>query len=86
MTSWRLRGPRAKHSHDRPILARASEGSLAAHVDIDGIWYQSRLTGGDCLAIFDRALENLTLTNTGDLEGHPELPKVLRMHRVRIER
>ena len=56
------------------------------HVDIDGIWYQSRLTGGDCLAIFDRALENLTPTNTGDLKSHPELPEVLRMHRVRIER
>ena len=30
MTLWRLRGPRAKHSHDCPILARAGEGSLAA--------------------------------------------------------
>ncbi len=56
------------------------------HADIDGIWYQSRLTGGDCLAIFDRALENLTPTKTGDLESHPELPGVLRMHRVKIER
>ena len=30
MTSWRLRGPRAKLSHDCPIPARAGEGSLAA--------------------------------------------------------
>ena len=56
------------------------------HADIDGIWYQSRLTGGDCLAIFDRALKNLNPTNTGDLQSHPELPEVLRMHRVKIER
>jgi RES domain-containing protein len=55
------------------------------HADIDGIWYQSRLTGGDCLAIFDRALEHLTPTNTGELESHSELPEVLRMHHVGIE-
>jgi hypothetical protein len=56
------------------------------HDDIDGIWYQSRLTGGDCLAIFDRALENLRPIKSGELERHPDLPHVLRMHRVRIER
>jgi hypothetical protein len=56
------------------------------HSDIDGIWYQSRLTGGDCLAVFDRALEHLAPTKTGELEHHPELPEVLRMHRVGIER
>jgi hypothetical protein len=55
------------------------------HADIDGIWYQSRLTGGDCLAIFDRALENLTPIKSGELECHPDLPHVLRMHRIRIE-
>jgi len=56
------------------------------HADIDGIWYQSRLTGGDRLAIFDRALENLTPIKTGELVRHPELPEVLRMHHARIER
>jgi len=55
------------------------------HADIDGIWYQSRLTGGYCLAIFDRALQNLTPIKTGELEHHPELPDALRRHRVRIE-
>ena len=55
------------------------------HADIDGVWYQSRLTGGDCLAVFDRALEHLTPTKTGHLVRHPELPEVLRMHRIRIE-
>ena len=56
------------------------------HADVDGIWYQSRLTGGDCLAVFDRALEHLAPTKTGELGRHPELPKVLRMHHVGIER
>lgn len=55
------------------------------HADIDRVWYQSRLTGGDCLAVFDRALEHLTPTKTGDLVRHPGLPAVLRMHRIRIE-
>ena len=36
------------------------------HADIDGIWYQSRLTGGYCPAIFDLALQNLTPIKTGD--------------------
>ena len=56
------------------------------HADIDGIWYKSRLTGGDCLAIFDRALAKLTPIKTGGLENHPELPDVLDRHRVGIER
>jgi hypothetical protein len=55
------------------------------HADIDGICYQSRLTGGYCLAIFDRALQNLTPIKTGELEHHPELPNALRKHHVRIE-
>jgi hypothetical protein len=44
-------------------------------------WVEFASTGD--LRIFDRALENLTPTITGDLE---RLPAVLRMHRVRIER
>lgn len=56
------------------------------HADIDGIWYKSRLTGGDCLAIFDRALAKLTPIKTGGLEDHPELSDVLDRHRVGIER
>jgi RES domain len=54
------------------------------HPDIDGIWYRSRLTGGDCLAIFDRALAGLTPIRSGALERHPELPDVLGRHRVGI--
>jgi hypothetical protein len=55
------------------------------HSDIDGIWYQSRLTGEDCLAIFDRALKRLKPVKTGQLEQHPKLPDVLRTHSVKIE-
>lgn len=95
MTSWRLRGRQATHSHDHPIPAHARNHAAGRalgralyeqHSDIDGIWYQSRLTGGECLAVFDRALEHLALIKTGELEHHPELPQALRMHRVGIER
>ncbi len=55
------------------------------HSHINGICYQSRLTGGDCIAIFDRAVHRLKLLETGQLEHHPKLPDVLRTHRVRIE-
>jgi hypothetical protein len=55
------------------------------HSDIDGIWYQSRLTGSDCLAIFDRAVKRLKPVKTGQLEHHPKLSDVLRHHSVRIE-
>jgi hypothetical protein len=76
----------AAHARNQAAGLALGHALYEQHADIDGIWYQSRLTGGDCLAIFDRALENLTPTNTGDLESHPRLPEVLRMHRVRIER
>ena len=76
----------AAHARNQGAGRALGHALYEQHADIDGIWYQSRLTGGDCLAIFDRALENLTPTNTGELESHPELPEVLRMHRVRIER
>jgi hypothetical protein len=54
------------------------------HSDIDGICYESRLTGGSCLAVFDRAVQRLKLVEKGQLELHPRLPDVLRAHDVRI--
>ncbi len=75
--------------HRQPLrlfAGRALGRSLyEQHADI-GIGYQSRLTGGDCLAIFDRALPKLTPIKVGGLESHPELPDVLGRHHVRIER
>jgi hypothetical protein len=56
------------------------------HPDIDGIWYRSRLTGGPCFAIFERSLEHLMPTQTGELECHPELAGVLRTQGIRIEK
>lgn len=50
--------------------------------DIDGIRYSSRLTGGECLAIFDRALGHLLLRGSGELEQHHKLPAVLRTDNI----
>jgi RES domain len=52
-------------------------GRALSRALIDGIWYQSRLTAGGCLAIFDRALKHLKPVKTGQLEDHPKLPDVL---------
>jgi RES domain len=55
------------------------------HSNIDGIWYRSRLNGGDCLAIFDRALKRLKPLKAGQLEQHPKLPDVFRAHSIKID-
>jgi RES domain len=73
------------HARNHAAGRALSRALYEQYLDIDGIWYQSRLTGGDCLAIFDRALKRLAPSKTGELEHHPDLPKALRMHSVRIE-
>jgi hypothetical protein len=75
----------AAHARNQAAGRALSRSLYEQHSDIDGIWYSSRLTGGDCLAIFDRALKRLTPTKTGELEHHPNLPSVLQMYGMRIE-
>jgi hypothetical protein len=75
----------AAHARNQAAGRALSRALYEQHSDIDGIWYQSRLTGGDCLAIFERAAKRLKPLKTGQLEHHPRLPDVLRTHRVRIE-
>jgi hypothetical protein len=40
---------------------------------VDGFLSPARLTGGDCLAILDRAVEKLGAIETGRLEDHPAI-------------
>jgi hypothetical protein len=75
----------AAHARNQAAGRALSRALYEHHSDIDGIWYQSRLTGGDCLAIFDRVSTRLRPVKTGQLEHHPKLPDVLRAHRVKIE-
>ena len=75
----------AAHARNQAAGRALSRALYDQHSDIDGIWYQSRLTGGDCLAIYDRAAKRLKPLKTGQLEHHPKLPDVLRTHSVKIE-
>jgi hypothetical protein len=55
------------------------------HDHVDGIWYRSRLTGGECFAIFDRAAAKLRVQRVQNLIDHPDLAVVLREHSVFLE-
>jgi hypothetical protein len=75
----------AAHARNQAAGRALSRALYDQHSDVDGIWYQSRLTGGDCLAIFDRVSRRLQPVKTGQLAHHPKLPDVLRAHSVKIE-
>ncbi len=52
------------------------------HADVDGLIYASRLTGDDCIAVFERAGEKLTVVDACELKDHEELPSVLERNKV----
>ena len=54
----------------------------AAHADVEGLLYASRLTGKDVYAVFDRGAGKLECGESGRLEEHPELPEVLERHGI----
>ena len=56
----------------------------ADHADIDGFLYESRLSGADTYAVFDRAIGKLRLMDSGRLTDHPELPQVLKQYGIDI--
>ena len=75
----------AVHARNQAAGRALARALYEQHTNVDGIWYRSRLTGGDCLAVFDRILKRLKPLKTGKLEQHPKLPDVLRVHNVKIE-
>ena len=52
--------------------------------DIDGFLYESRLTGADIYAVFDRGIDKLKSTDSGMLTDHPELLNVLKRYGIRL--
>jgi hypothetical protein len=52
------------------------------HQDVDGFIYASRLTGDDCIAVFERAVAKLRVDEACELKDHPELPGVLERNQV----
>ena len=58
----------------------------AAHPDIDGLVYVSRLTDEEIYAVFDRGMTKLEATGTGLLRDHPDLPDVLKRYGIALVR
>lgn len=56
------------------------------HLGIDGLVYDSRLTGKDAYAVFDRGVGKLEATGSGALHAHPALPAVLERHEITLVR
>ena len=53
----------AAHARNQAAGRALARALYEQHSNIDGIWFRSRLTGGACLAIFDRALKRLNETS-----------------------
>jgi hypothetical protein len=70
---------RARHFAAGQALGKAV---YEEHKDVDGFIYASRLTGDDCIAVFDRAVEKLRVVDACELKDQPELPGVLEWNRV----
>ena len=72
-TGWQASRELAQHVHD--------------HSALDGFLYRSRLTGVNCVAIFDRAVTaKLTSGTARTLSAVPHLPKALEALRVDVIR
>lgn len=54
----------------------------AAHQDVDGVLFSSRLTGNAVYAIYGRAIGKLEATDAGPLADHTDLPGVLSTYRI----
>jgi RES domain-containing protein len=70
---------RARHFAAGQALGKAV---YEEHPDVDGFIYVSRLTGDDCIAVFDRAVEKFVVVDACELKNHAELPAVLQRNWV----
>ncbi len=71
----------ARHFAAGQALARSI---YTEHPDVEGVIYDSRLTGDDCIAVFDRAIPKLTVLDACALMDHPELPMLLEQAGIQI--
>jgi hypothetical protein len=70
---------RARHFAAGQALGKAV---YEEHKEVDGFIYASRLTGDDCIAVFERAVKKLRVDDACELKDHAELPTVLKKNRV----
>jgi hypothetical protein len=73
-------------AHARHLAAGQALGRAVyeEHRDVDGFIYSSRLTGDDCVALFERAVDKLMVLDAGELKVHPQLPKLLEQHHIQL--
>jgi hypothetical protein len=69
----------ARHFAAAQALGRAV---YAEYPDVDGFIYASQLSGDDCIAVFDRAVEKFVVVDACELKDHSELPAILERNRV----
>jgi len=72
---------RARHFAAGRALGKAV---YEEHRDVDGFIYASRLTGDDCIAVFDRAVGKLRVVDACELKDAEELPGVLKRNGVTL--
>ena len=72
---------RARHFAAGQALGKAV---YEEHRDVDGFIYASRLTGDDCVCVFDRAVGKLRVIDACELKDHLELPAVLKKNQVEL--
>ena len=72
---------RARHFAAGQALGRAI---YKEHPDVDGVIYSSRLTGDDCFAVFDRALDKFVVIDACELKDHPQLPMLLEQGGIQL--
>jgi hypothetical protein len=70
---------RARHFAAGQALGKAVHEE---HKDVDGFIYASRLTGDDCIALFERAVKKLRVVEARELKDAQELPAVLERNKV----
>ena len=56
------------------------------HADVDGLVYESRLTGEEAYAVFDRGIGKLEARGSGALQTHPALPAILTRQAIKLVR
>lgn len=82
------RGSESKRAPDCEVF-RAVQLSeeLYRSFDIDGLLYASRLTGAECVAVYDRAVKTkLASRSAAELVRHADLASALRSIGVTVRR
>jgi RES domain len=70
---------RARHFAAGQALGKAV---FEEHMEVDGFIYSSRLTGDDCIAVFDRAVGKMKVDEACELKDQAELPAVLERNQI----